>query len=102
MIPGNTEIPADIQADAKQLFPMYEWSNRSLILPPTVEKSAFGQKEEYEAYIQGRIDERAKSWSDEDMLKAFKGGLCVTGGVGPSTKLIENWLDEYKNKKQHF
>jgi len=64
MIPGNTEIPADIQADAKQLFPMYEWSNRSLILPPTVEKSAFGQKEEYEAYIQGRMDQRTESAND--------------------------------------
>ncbi len=100
MIPENKIIPADIQTDAKQLFPMYEWSNRSLIIPPIVEKSAFGQKQEFEAYIQGRIDEKAKSWTDEDMLKAFKGGLCVTGGVGPSTKLIENWLDEYKKSKK--
>ena len=59
-------IPADIQADAKQLFPMFTWGNRSLILPPTAKKSAFGQKEEYEAYIQGRLDERNKKIDNEN------------------------------------
>jgi len=94
MIPENKIIPADIQTDADKLYP-YE---RILVTGLGKESNVAGDKRE--AYIKGRIDERAKSWSDEDMLKAFKGGLCVTGGVGPSTKLIENWLDEYKNKKQ--
>lgn len=66
-----------------------------------------------EAYIQGRLDERTNSWSDEDMLKAYWGGIegsindysqttrigseiiGIIGGGGP-----QQWLTEYKKTKQ--
>jgi predicted nucleotide-binding protein (sugar kinase/HSP70/actin superfamily) len=90
----NKVIPADIQADADEL--KVKLFNSSVFL----KSQSYILDYAINHYIQGRMDERAKSWTDEDMLKAFKGGLCVTGGVGPSTKLIENWLDEYKKNKK--
>jgi len=66
-----------------------------------------------EGYIQGRIEERAKgNWTDEDMLKAYWGGIegsmndySETTRVGSELIGIKGgggakqWLEQYKKQK---
>jgi len=96
----NKVIPADIQADAETYSKSLDRGNDCNWHP-----KSFSQTD----YIQGRMDERDKSWTDEDVLNAFKAGesnkqseIVSYGMLGSAIETTFKqkpiqWLEDYKN-----
>jgi hypothetical protein len=78
-------VPQDIQEDADILYPQIVRPKDGMIMI----------KEGKSDYIQGRIDERGKLWTDEDIKEALKQGY-ILGQINYGIVDGNKWLETYR------
>ena len=51
------------------------------------------------AYQEGRMEERAKSWTDEDMYNALISSVFSGHNTRRSEEMAWKWIEQYKKSK---